>query len=85
MNVHEGARRMRHAGIWLSQVSFLLGALLLGFQTVLLLRFSTGPFIAGFAILGVFLNVFPCAFLFGVLLWIAGWIVEGFAMEKSEP
>jgi hypothetical protein len=82
MNVEEGARRMTRAGQWLVGVP---SAIAIAIWTVTL---AGGLLHPGFGIL------FPGAMIFGVLalylaigggvLWLAGWIVEGFA-QKQEP
>ena len=81
MNVPEGARRMKRAGQWMIFIPLAAGLVswgigLIGFA--LHREFSTlGS--GGF----VFLFLFAYLAIPGGALWIAGWIVEGFA--KKEP
>jgi hypothetical protein len=77
MNIAEGARRMQFAG-------HRLAAITSGLTVVLVLLFITagflnvqmfGPLIAlGFLVL---FGIIP-----GAVLWLAGWIVEGFADKR---
>lgn len=79
MNIQEGARRMQKAGRWL--IALPLGLLLILFIVwaveVLFVRNDLrNP-------LGMTLFCIP--FLVpGTALWLAGWIVDGFAKEGSK-
>jgi len=72
---------MRYAGVWLALIPACLGALALCIQEALIVA-GHGTFvgglnpylIGGLGIEGIIIPATP-----GVLLWIAGWIVEGFA------
>ncbi len=78
MNVHEGARRMRYAGIWLALIAISWRTLVLCIQVIFLFRGGMGAIAGGLGIGEVLIAAAP-----GVLLWIAGWIVEGFAKEPD--
>ena len=73
MNIHEGVRRMRRAGQWMIVIS-------LAELTLLMFAGALGahvdPSLGGSFRLFFFISVIPGAFL-----WLAGWIVEGFAKE----
>ena len=76
MNVEEGSRRMRRAGKWIVIIPLILAALfcLLGIFAHALNR---NP-----GIIGLALPLIPIVF-FGAVLWLAGWIVEGFAKNTD--
>ena len=74
MNVSEGAKRMRQAGRWIAIIS--LAVCLLAVVAVFVLGIQN--LLVGF---GVCINLFIPIAIAGVILWIAGWIVEGFAKE----
>jgi hypothetical protein len=87
MNVLEGARRMRYAGVWLALIAACWRALVFCIQTAtasLLLAgtggisggLKIGAIVGGLGIGDIILWATP-----GVLLWVAGWIVEGFAKD----
>jgi hypothetical protein len=78
MNVEEGATRMKRAGLWLAAAPAALGGLLICLQLVLIAGPGLGAIAGGIGILEVLLLAIP-----GVLLWIAGWIVEGFAKNTN--
>jgi hypothetical protein len=75
MNTREGARRMQRAGQWLVMIPLTTLLLLTGFTVVLNLLHpnASNP-------LGFILPFIPLL-LPGGLLWLAGWIVEGFSKE----
>ncbi len=81
MNVEEGARRMQHAGRWLFVVP----------STVVILFWviglTAGQLYRGFGILipGAMILAGLAIYLAiaGGVLWLAGWIVEGFARKES--
>ncbi len=78
MNVHEGARRMKRAGKWLVMMP-VAAILILSIIVEIGALFAPGK--------GDPAILFPlCLPLLvpGILLWIAGWIVEGFA-QKERP
>jgi hypothetical protein len=84
MNVEESARRIKRSGKWLVFITA---------TTILLL--SIAGVIAGGSILDIeFAGFFPfvfrllapatyCLLVAGVLIWIAGWVVEGFAKKEQ--
>jgi hypothetical protein len=83
MNVREGAFRMQRVGrgiVFIATASAVL-SIIIGIVT----HFISGTnsvLLLGFAIPGfLYLSLFPA--LCGGLLWIAGWIVEGFAMPNN--
>jgi hypothetical protein len=80
MNIAGGARRMRRVGQYLLFAALGVFALLLCVLAVALLRPSLG---IGFALLDLILLPLLVAAP-GAVLWLAGWIVEGFA-EKDQP
>jgi hypothetical protein len=78
MNVAEGARRMKHAGLWM--VLFPLSALLLFVGVLIVAAFLPGPVIRYVQVAQLLVFPLPIAFM-GAILWLAGWIVEGFAKD----
>ena len=78
MNVEEGARRIKPAGMWLALIPAALGSLLVCLRVFLMTGPGIGAIAGSIGILEVLLLAIP-----GVLLWIAGWIVEGLAQEES--
>jgi len=78
MNVQEGARRMRRAGVWLALIPACWCALVLCIQIAFMFRAGIGAIAGGLGISEILIAATP-----GVLLWIAGWIVEGFAKEPD--
>lgn len=80
MNIAGGARRMRRVGRYIVMAAVCVFALLLCVLAVALLRPSLG---ISFALID--LIVLPLLVAIpGAILWLAGWIVEGFA-EKDQP
>ena len=81
MNVEEGARRMQHAGQWLFVVPSTVVILfwVIGLTAGQLYR-GFGILIPGATILAV-LAIYLA--IVGGVLWLAGWIVEGFARKES--
>jgi hypothetical protein len=81
MNIQEGAGRMKRAGQWMVLVP----------STIAILLWAVG-LIAGLMHSGINILIAP-AMIFAVLalylaiaggvLWLAGWIVEGFAKEPD--
>jgi hypothetical protein len=84
MNIQEGARRMRRVGVWLALIPASLLALALCFQIASLFRTGVGTIVSGVAFVGglgigeIILAATP-----GALLWVAAWIVEGFAKDSD--
>ena len=88
MNVQEGARRMRHVGVWLALIGVCGSALHLVFLISQMFRPVIGVqtqfvasgllFMGGLAIGEIIVGAAP-----GVLLWIAAWIVQGFASHPD--
>jgi hypothetical protein len=76
MNVMEGARRMRRAGRWMVLIPLLVTIFLclLSFIAYALNRR------AGFIVFAV--PLIPIEIL-GMILWLAGWIVEGFGKDTK--
>ncbi len=81
MNVPEGARRMKLAGLWIASIP--LGILLL-------LMVGAGTLIVQRQDYAYLANLGPAAILIllyleipGWILWLAGWIVEGFSQEEK--
>jgi hypothetical protein len=81
MSVQEGARRMKRAGHWIVFVPLTFAVVMWGIGlAIALLRRDTISLMHG----GIFfLIVFVYLAIPGVVLWIAGWIVEGFAKKES--
>ncbi|MGH9598821.1 MAG: hypothetical protein ACRD27_03085 [Terracidiphilus sp.] len=75
MNIHEGARRMRRAGRWMMIVPLAVFVLLIcvGAASILFRRALLNPL--------VLIPLFVLLEVPGALLWIAGWILEGFAKD----
>jgi hypothetical protein len=78
MNLRNGAKRLQQAGKWIAlpptAVSVLCG---IGFLLNLVIHL---PFLRV-----LFVPVFFCIQIagFGLLLWLSGWIVEGFADDPQ--
>ncbi len=84
MNVQEGARRMQYAGAWLAVIPACLSALVVIFQMTSLFSPDATRIAGRLAIVGGFrLGEILVAGLPGIALWIAGWIVEGFAKDPD--
>jgi hypothetical protein len=81
MNVAEGARRMMFAGRWIVFVA-LIGSILFVGLMLILAYLPSSQFLHGFALLEFIPLFFPLA-LIGASLWLAGWIVEGFAKKDQ--
>lgn len=84
MNIGEGARRIKHVGrlitIWPCSVAILAaGMVALDFVFASQIH---APFVQGMAPLLFWLACFCGVIaLLGVLIWVAGWIVEGFGKD----
>lgn len=78
MNAQEGARRMRYAGMWLALIPACWCALVLFIQIAFMFRAGIGAIAGGLGISEIVIAATP-----GVLLWIAAWIVEGFAKDPE--
>jgi hypothetical protein len=77
MNIHEAARRMRKAGRWMILIPVGLALLLVGREVVYgFYHLGNGGLYPG--IFGLVPLTVP-----GALLWLAGWIVEGFAEDTK--
>jgi hypothetical protein len=76
MNVQEGARRMRQAGEWMVTIPLGIVLVLCTIAALVNLRVLVilWPFL---------LSVSASLAIPGGLLWLAGWIVEGFAQQDS--
>jgi hypothetical protein len=79
MNVAEGARRMQYAGRWMVFIA-LIGSVLFAGLTLVLAYLPGGQYVHGFGVLEFIPLFFPIATM-GAILWLAGWIVEGFAKK----
>jgi hypothetical protein len=76
MNIPEGARRMQSAGRWIFLINSALALCLIGADFVL------PPYMRDFRLLGIVPLLFLILAL-GAALWLAGWIMEGFAKEAN--
>jgi hypothetical protein len=74
MNITEGARRMQSAGRWIFLINAAFGLCLVGVDLLL------PPYMRDFRLLGIVPLLFPILVL-GAALWLAGWIVDGFAKD----
>jgi hypothetical protein len=81
MNVIEGARRMQTAGRWMAFTPVCLGLLFICLSLVIA-NLPLGRNSLGFPLFAFVPLLLPIGII-GVFLWIAGWIVEGFA-QKSD-
>ena len=79
MNFKEGARRMRVAGLWMIVVP--LSAFLLLWAVTLTIALIRVGSPAGFGVI----DLSPCIPLVipGAILWLAAWIMEGFAKDAQ--
>jgi len=77
MNVQEGAKRMRRAGIWLVVLPVCWMVLAWLWRAIAYLHTGTGLVASGLGIADIFILATP-----GALLWLVGWIVEGFAQKE---
>lgn len=78
MNVHEGARRMRRAGVALALIPICWCALIMCLQLIAMRHNGLGAVAGGLGLAEIFVLAMP-----GILLWIAGWIVEGFVKDPA--
>jgi hypothetical protein len=79
MNVHEGAKRMKQAGALLALIPVCFFVLILGLQIAISARKGTaGLGGVGFGVADILVLLAP-----GALLWLAGWITEGFAKNPD--
>jgi hypothetical protein len=84
MNIQVGAGRMKQAGIWLAVIGVCWRAPAVCFQKVVFFPLGGDPFGHGVAIArGLLIEEIILAAVPGALLWIAAWIVEGFAKEPD--
>jgi len=81
MNVEEGARRMKRAGEWLVFVPTTIAVVIWAVAAAgTLLHQRFGILFPGAMVLGVLAIYLAIA---GGALWLAGWIVEGFAKDTD--
>jgi hypothetical protein len=82
MNIAEGARRMRTAGRWMVFIPLTLSLIFMGVTLVI----AYVPGSDRFHEMGMleFVPVLLPIGLPGAGLWLAGWIVEGFAKDKQD-
>lgn len=78
MNIHEGARRIRLAGITFALIPICWCALTISVQLILTFHRGIGAVAGTVSLLDTLILTAP-----GILLWIAGWIVQGFAKTQS--
>jgi len=81
MNAAEGARRMQTAGRWMVFTPVSLGLLFICLSFVIA-YLPVGRNSLGFPLFA-FVPLLLLIGILGVFLWLAGWIVEGFA-QKSD-
>jgi hypothetical protein len=79
---------MRYAGVWLALIPAGWCALALCIQTASLFHPGNGAIVGDLGIGAIVAGGFGIgeiiiAALPGVLLWLAGWIVEGFAKDRD--
>ena len=79
MNVHEGARRMQRAGRWMVLIP-VSALLLLVLVTVGIATFHSGTIFPW----GILIPACIPLVMLGAILWIAGWIVDGFARDAQK-
>jgi uncharacterized membrane protein len=68
---------MRHAGRWIMLIPALIALLFMG-REAYLAYYLRGSFSIGSGLLALIALVIP-----GAVLWLAGWIVEGFAKDTD--
>jgi len=78
MGVYEGARRMQQAGRWMIFIPLTVCLLFAGASVALTFTGASNFFALGIVPLLLSLEV-P-----GATLWLAGWIVEGFAQGSDK-
>ncbi|MGD0682185.1 MAG: hypothetical protein ABR990_09040 [Terracidiphilus sp.] len=74
MNVEEGAKRMRRAGKWIVLIPLVVTVLLS------VISFIAYAMNRNHGIIALAILLLPIEILGGIL-WLAGWIVEGFAKD----
>lgn len=77
MNITEGARKMQTAGRWIFLADIAFAVCMVAAQ-YFLTRYSE----AALRPMTIVPLLFP-VMLLGALLWLAGWIVEGFAKDAN--
>jgi uncharacterized integral membrane protein len=80
MNIHEGAKRIKRTGQILSLIAILLALLLVIYPIVFQTVYPTShPWFSSTPLL-----ILTLIFLIpGGVIWIFGWILEGFTSKKS--
>ena len=81
MNVTEGAKRMMLAGRWIVAAGLLIWLLSMLVRASDLFNLGNLPIGVRFLLNALALSI-PIA-LAGGVLWLAGWIIEGFAKEAD--
>jgi hypothetical protein len=81
MNSAEGARRMQTAGRWMVFIPVSMGLLFICLALVIA-YLNSGKNSPGFSLFAFVPLLLPIGVI-GIFLWLAGWIVEGFA-QKSD-
>jgi hypothetical protein len=80
MNIHEGARRMKRAGQWMIMIPLtvvlIIWAVALAASVALHREELYHPAL-------LFIIAFVYLAIPGGVLWLAGWIVEGFAKDPD--
>jgi hypothetical protein len=77
MNVIEGTKRMQRAGRWMVIIALGLCVLMLCWTAI---SFLLPSYVHGYGVSDLILLLFFVA-VPGAVLWLAGWILEGFAKE----
>ncbi len=84
MNIQVGTGRMKQAGIWLAVIGVCWRAPAVFTQMVVMFPRGGSPIGSGAAFVsGLLIEEIILAAVPGALLWIAAWIVEGFAEEPD--
>jgi hypothetical protein len=82
MNIEEGARRMKRAGQWMVVVPFFVMLLVMGVVGIFIMGHPNSVYLVGrfgliYGVALIYLEI-P-----GWVLWLAGWIMEGFAKNPD--
>jgi len=80
MNVSEGALRMRCAGRWMLLIPVSVFVLFLCISEVFA-YLRIGNYLNGFGMIHLLFSLLFLVAVPGAALWLAGWIVEGFAKD----
>jgi hypothetical protein len=80
MNVIEGAGRMQRAGRWMVLISMSVFVLFVCLSEVFV-YLRIGEYLNGFGMFHLLLSLLFLIAVPGAVLWLAGWILEGFAKD----